>query len=304
MDILKSKDIGLISAFVDLLLSSACKVNASDIHIDPDSESVRIRFRILGELSLQKRIDISIKNELIGRIKILSRLRTDQQERGQDGRFEFIYQKEKVDIRVSIVPTFYGESSVLRILRPTQQRDMSFESLGFDQEQIKSVTEVLNLCKGIILISGPTGSGKTTTAYAFVRFLLESGKNIVTIEDPIEYVIAGVRQVQIQDKGFSFVEGLRSVLRQDPDVIVIGEIRDSETAELAFRAALTGHLVVATIHAGSVTSISDRLLDLGVSKNSLSLVSLSIGQHLATIKTPEHRRVAKYEILTSYAKKN
>lgn len=299
MDTIISKETGLISVFLDTVLKSACEALVSDIHIDTEEDVVLIKFRALGELRVFKKVNASATEEITGRIKVLSKLRTDIHDRGQDGRFTFYFGKEKTDIRVSVVPTFYGESVVLRILRPEIQQDINFNSLGFSQGQIPTIENKLTLCKGIILVSGATGSGKTTTIYSFINYLIKLRKNIITIEDPVEYVVKGVRQIQVHEKNFTFADGLRSVLRQDPEVIVVGEIRDPETAGLAFRAALTGHLVIASIHSNSVKDIPNRLLDLGVSRNLLSLITLSVGQGLVAQldKTGQvFKRIALYEL--------
>lgn len=293
-------DVGLMSMFMHTVFEAACNAGASDIHIDPHDEYVQIKFRVLGTLEIYEYVDKKLKDEIIGRIKVLSKIRTDIHDKAQDGRFTFTYRAEKVDMRVSIVPTFYGENAVIRLLRPRMKRDISFEGLGFSQIQQSILEDVLERNKGMILIAGVTGSGKTTTIYACVQVLLSQGKNVVTIEDPVEYVVPGVRQIQIQEKSFPFIEGLRAVLRQDPEVIVIGEIRDADTAQLAFRAALTGHLVIASIHADKAAGVVPRLLDLGVSKNALSLLQLVVGQELKTQSDEEGRvtsRKGHFELL-------
>ncbi len=282
------------------VFEAACNKGASDIHIDPQEDFVLIRFRILGTIETYECVDKKLKEEIIGRIKVLARIRTDIHDTAQDGRFTFIFRSEKVDMRVSIVPTFYGENAVIRLLRPRLQRDISFSSLGFSQVQHSIIEDVLERGKGMVLISGSTGSGKTTTIYSCVQYLKEQGKNIVTIEDPVEYVVPGVRQIQIQEKAFPFIEGLKAVLRQDPEVIVIGEIRDADTAQLAFRAALTGHLVIASIHADKAQGVIGRLMDLGVSKNVLPLLQLVIGQELR-VKIENQKVVARvgvFEVLS------
>lgn len=300
MEVLQNKDIGPVSVFLDTVIKLACEYSASDIHIDPEEDILYIKFRILGELKVHQKIQVAVSQEIVGRIKVLSKLRTDIHDRGQDGRFAFYFVKEKVDIRVSIVPTFYGESTVLRILRPEKQQNIDFKILGFQDKQISIIKNKLTLCKGIILVGGATGSGKTTTIYSFVKNLLLLKKNIITIEDPVEYVIKGVRQIQVHEKNFTFADGLKSILRQDPEVIVVGEIRDTETAELAFRAALTGHLVIATVHTNSAKDIPNRLIDLGVSRSLLPMITLSIGQHLISETDQSGRivgRVGVYELI-------
>jgi type IV pilus assembly protein PilB len=308
MNIKLAFDIGLVSTYFDSVLESACRMSASDVHIDPGEDSINIRFRVLGQLHLYARIDIQIKEELVGRIKILAHLRTDIHDRAQDGRFVYLYNAERVELRVSVVPTFYGENAVIRLLRPELRKDLSLASLGLDTSQVALLYKKLKVGRGMILVAGATGSGKTTTIYSCIQELLQFNKNIVTIEDPVEYVIQGVSQIQVQERSFSFTEGLRAVLRQDPEVIVIGEIRDSDTANLAFRAALTGHLVIASIHADQAQGVKDRLLDLGVSKNLLPLLTLIIGQELVSSTNEVGEvvcRVGKFTLITeSYESKN
>lgn len=292
--------VGLMSLYMQTVFEAACNKGASDIHIDPQEDFVLIRFRVLGTIETYECVDKKLKEEIVGRIKVLAKIRTDVHDTAQDGRFTFLFRTEKVDMRVSVVPTFYGENAVIRLLRPRLQRDISFPSLGFNQIQYSIIEDVLERGKGMVLVSGATGSGKTTTIYACVQYLKDQGKNIVTIEDPVEYVVPGVRQIQIQEKTFPFIEGLKAVLRQDPEVIVIGEIRDSDTAQLAFRAALTGHLVIASIHADKAKGVIGRLVDLGVSKNVLPLIQLIIGQELM-IKMYEGKvtsRIGVFDVLS------
>ncbi len=282
------------SGFVSLILSEALALNASDIHIDPRSDIGHMQLRINGFMKPQYELDRVLLLECISRIKILSKLRTDIHNKGQDGRFMHLSPLgEKIDIRVSIMPTFYGENAVLRILRPNKQRALKFADLGMDEAQISTLEKYAEAGQGVLLVAGATGSGKTTTVYAMARMLIASQRNLVTVEDPVEYVIEGARQIQVSENYFGFSEALRSVLRQDPDVIVVGEIRDAETAQLAFRAALTGHLVIATIHAEGAFGVRARLLDLGVSENLLSLLRLVIGQKLIPQKDEQMRVVAR-----------
>ena len=281
MDIVYRKDIVSITHFLDEVISKSIELHSSDVHIDPRSSYVDIHVRSLGSMYLLYRVDIELHEELLGRIKIVSKLRTDIHERGQDGRFIFTHNEEQIDIRVSILPTYFGENAVLRILRPENKKELHFESLGMSKEQGELISSALRLNQGIILIIGPTGSGKTTTIYSMVQSLRESKKNIITIEDPIEYIIPEVRQIQVSEQsGFSFSNALRSVVRQDPDVLVVGEMRDTETARLAFQASVTGHLVIASIHAEDCASIYARLVDLGVHEHSLGSIKLLISQRL------------------------
>ncbi len=299
MNTVERKDITSITHFLNEVILKSIEFNASDIHIDPRNSYVDIHMRVLGRMQLIYRIDIVLHEELIGRIKILSKLRTDVHERGQDGRFAFTFDIEHVDVRVSILPTFFGENAVLRILRPESKKELVFESLGMFKEQSELVLDSLNLNQGIILIIGPTGSGKTTTLYAMIQSLSKSMKNIITIEDPIEYIIPEVRQIQVSEHtGFSFSSALRSEVRQDPDVLVVGEMRDSETAKLAFQAAVTGHLVIASIHAEDTASIYSRLIDLGVHDHSLGAIKLLISQRLLVHKVQKQlQRIGVFEVV-------
>jgi len=284
-----------ISDYVDRCISNACTQNASDIHIDPKSDHVEIQFRINGKITKYGTYTKIHHEELVGRIKILARLRTDVHDRNQDGRMYFVHKaepnteesgkEERVDIRVSILPTFFGENVVMRVLRPEIQRHKRLEDLGLSNHQVSLVLESIHHEQGIIIIAGPTGSGKTTTIYTILSILSKRDKNIVTLEDPIEYVIPGIRQVQISEASdFGFGKALRALLRQDPDIIVIGEIRDGDTAQLAFQASLTGHLVICTIHAEDCAGVYARLSNLGVHKDMMHSLTLMISQRLIDIK--------------------
>lgn len=302
-----------IAIYIDELISSACEYGASDIHIDPKSTYTDVKFRILGKLSPYDQFDKSHHEEFVGRVKILSRLRTDIHDKNQDGRFYFDNKRdiddakiddtnerstyiERIDLRVSILPTFFGENIVIRVLRPELQRDKKLVDLGLTELQAELVKESIHREQGIIIIAGPTGSGKTTTIYTILSILAKKDKNIVTLEDPIEYVIPGIRQVQISEPAdFGFSKALRALLRQDPDIIIIGEIRDSDTANLAFQASLTGHLVITTIHADDCAGVYARLSNLGVSKDMMHSLSLMISQRL--IETPDKKRVGVFEVI-------
>lgn len=245
-------------------------------------------------------------DEFVGRIKILSKLRTDVHDKNQDGRFNFESRKERIDLRVSVLPTFFGENIVIRVLRPELQRDKKLIDLGLSEEQSSSVLNAVGRDQGIIIIAGPTGSGKTTTIYTMLSVLAKKDKNIVTLEDPIEYVIPGIRQVQISEAAdFGFGKALRAILRQDPDIIIIGEIRDSDTANLAFQASLTGHLVITTIHAEDCAGVYARLSNLGVSKDMMHSLVLMMSQRLVEIEirdpndpdARQKRRVGVFEVI-------
>jgi len=281
--VIERKEVSSVADFLDGLINQAAGMKASDIHIDPKNDRVDIRVRCLGSMELLCRLSKALHEELIGRIKILSRLRTDIHDRGQDGRLAFVLKRgnECMDIRVSILPTFFGENAVLRMLRPESQQKYDFASLGMFPSQANRVSRALESSQGMIIVAGPTGSGKTTTIYAMIEELASGSRNIITIEDPVEYVMQDVRQIQVSEQGgFGFAKALRSVVRQDPDVVVIGEMRDTETAGLAFQAAQTGHLVITSLHAEDSAGVHARLLDLGVSPRALHSLSLIISQRL------------------------
>lgn len=284
-DTQSESDIALISDFVHECISYACSIITSDIHIDPFLKHVEIKLRHAGKLEFYKKYKKKYHEEIIGRLKVLSKLRTDVHDRAQDGRFAFEYNSERVDIRISILPTFYGENAVLRILRPNLDKKLSFENLGLNESQISIIKNSISTDQGIIVIAGPTGSGKTTTIYTIISSLVSSGRNIITIEDPVEYIIPHVRQIQVSEASdFGFSKALRAILRQDPDIIVLGEIRDQETAKLAFQASLTGHLVITTIHARDSAGVYGRLSDLGVSKDMMHSLILMISQRIISHK--------------------
>ncbi len=250
--------------FLESLISEAENVGSSDIHIEIYGEKARVRFRIDGLLVERYELEKINYPALVNRIKIKANLDISEKRLPQDGRIEFKDYGHDFDIRISILPTLHGEKVVLRILsRNSTQIEIS--KLGLSETEQKSYLEGIKRPQGMLLISGPTGSGKTTTLYATLKLLNEERRNIVTIEHPIEYTLDGVNQVQLrEDIGLNFTAALKSFLRQDPDVIMLGEIRDGDTAEMAVRAALTGHLVLSTVHATSAWGIVSRLIDMGV----------------------------------------
>lgn len=246
------------------MITEAKGIDASDIHIEKYEETCRVRFRIDGKLIEKYEIPVSDYPSFINRIKIQSSLDIAEKRLPQDGRIFFNQNGIKIDIRVSILPTLYGEKAVLRLLG-SDATDIDLESLGFKQKEFAYYMDGVCQPNGIVLISGPTGSGKTTTLYGTLKVLNKTDTNISTIEDPIEYTLEGINQVQVQNNiGLTFAQALRSFLRQDPDVIMLGEIRDGETANMAIRAALTGHLVLSTIHTNSAWESIARLEDMGV----------------------------------------
>lgn len=263
------------------ILSEAREMNASDIHVEPYEFNSRVRYRIDGKLIERYEIPLPDYATFINRIKIQSSLDIGEKRLPQDGRLLFQNGEQKIDIRVSILPTLFGEKAVLRLLG-SDGASIDLKTLGFSRDELKLYTEGIQQPNGIVLISGPTGSGKTTTLYGTMKVLNDTDTNIMTIEDPVEYTLEGINQVQVQSGiGLGFAEALRSFLRQDPDVIMLGEIRDPETANMAIRAALTGHLVLSTIHTNSAWESISRLKDMGVPSYLIaSTLRLTVAQRL------------------------
>jgi len=270
-----------IVKLVNDIIVKAVRANASDIHFEPEKDHMRIRFRIDGVLSEYKRFSRKIHEAVVSRIKVMAELDVAETRRPQDGAIRVNVGPRTVDIRVSIVPSINGEKAVLRIL-DTSKELLSLNDIGLSEEEIKLFKNCLAAPNGIILVSGPTGSGKTTTLYAALKELATGEKNIITIEDPIEYKMDGITQVQVNPKiGLTFDSALKYFLRQDPDVILVGEIRDVETAKTAITASLTGHLVLSTIHTNNASTTLARLMDMGVEPFLLSSsILLVIGQRL------------------------
>ncbi len=253
-----------VTRIVATILRYAVDGRASDIHVEPVEEKVRVRFRVDGVLSTSIELPVKVHSAIVARVKILSSLRLDEKRKPQDGRFSAVIDGRKIDFRVSTLPTYYGEKVVMRILDP-ESTVRSLESIGIAKRHLPLIHEAIRQPYGIILISGPTGSGKSTTLYAMLSEVDRIGMNVISLEDPVEYKIDGVSQSQIRPEiGYTFASGLRTVLRQDPDVIMVGEIRDKETAQLAIQAALTGHLVLSTIHTNNAVGVVPRLIDMGV----------------------------------------
>jgi type IV pilus assembly protein PilB len=254
-----------IVKLVNSLVLEAYQQNASDIHIEPNESSTRIRFRIDGDLQHHNELSHDVHQLISTRIKIISGMNIAEKRVPQDGSFQFKNDFLNVDIRVSSLPTPFGEKLVLRLLGADRNIDYNLHSLGLSDQTIETIEKAVRLPHGIILVTGPTGSGKTTTLYSMLNRLKDPRRAIVTIEDPIEKKSDGITQVQVNARaGLSFASGLRSILRQDPDTIMVGEIRDGETAEIAIRAAITGHLVLSTLHTNDALSTVVRLVDMGV----------------------------------------
>ena len=273
--------IGKHDDFLMNLIQEAYRIECSDIHIEAFEERCRVRMRIDGKLIERFVIPKETYPSLINKIKIKANLDIAEKRLPQDGRIFYSDEWSNFDIRVSVLPALHGEKIVLRLLsRDTTQIDI--EKLGFTKDQLKTYNNSIAKPHGIILISGPTGSGKTTTLYATLKILNKEESNVLTIEDPIEYTLEGINQVQLKEEiGLTFASALRTFLRQDPDIIMLGEIRDAETAQMAIRAALTGHLVLSTIHTNSAIGTISRLQDMGIPVYLLaSTLNLSVAQRL------------------------
>lgn len=237
---------------------------ASDIHFEPNSKNVKVRFRIDGHLHDVDGITIGSYQQLISRVKVIGKMNVSERRLPQDGRVRLRIGAKEIDLRISTIPTVFGERLVLRILDKSN-RLVNLEELGLIEDDYKLIEKLIKKPHGLILVTGPTGAGKSTTLYSIVQKIKSPEKNIITIEDPVEYQIDGISQIQVKPKiDLTFANGLRSILRQDPDVIMIGEIRDLETAEIAIHASMTGHLVLSTLHTNDAPSSVIRLIDLGV----------------------------------------
>jgi len=291
-DLLESNDDAPIIRLINALLADAVKVNASDIHIEPGEHQLSIRYRVDGELQEVLTPDRSLAGLIASRIKIMSKLDIAEKRLPQDGRISLRIAAHPVDVRVSTIPGAFGERIVMRLL-DKQAGQLSLQQLGMSAAHLSMMQELVQLPHGIILVTGPTGSGKTTSLYAAIEAINERSRNIMTIEDPIEYHLDGISQTQVNSKvDMSFARGLRAILRQDPDVIMIGEIRDLETAEIAIQASLTGHLVFSTLHTNTAVGAITRLIDMGVPAFLLaSSVKAVIAQRLVKKLNPETRVV-------------
>jgi len=289
---------------VDTLLRHAVFQRVSDIHIEPADKELIIRYRIDGILHDAMKLPKTAGPAIVSRIKILSNLRLDEKRLPQDGRFKADFDGEKISFRISILPVYFGEKVVMRIL-PEGGGGFTLESLGFHGDSMEKVHNALKQKTGLILTTGPTGSGKTTTLYTLIDLLNEPEINISTIEDPIEYQMKRVNQTQVNNEiGFTFSRGLRSLVRQDPDVIMVGEIRDNETTSLAINAALTGHLVLSTLHTNSASGTISRLMDMGAQSFLLvSTLKVIIGQRLVRKLKNKEKYFLKKTALKELAKK-
>ncbi len=277
-----------ISKALSTILEFAAKHNASDVHIEPLQDALKIRCRIDGVLREIMKLPKSTEPALVSRIKILSNLKIDEHRVPQDGEFSINVAGKDIDLRIAISPVVWGEQVVIRLLDKSGT-SLRLEEMGYKGRNLRTIREGLKQTNGMILTSGPTGSGKSTSLYALLSEIKDDSVNIVTLEDPVEYKMPGVNQIQVNaDVGLTFASGLRSILRQDPDIVMVGEIRDRETAELAVQAALTGHLVFSTLHTNSAAGILPRLLDMGIEPFLIaSTVHTVIGQRLVRRNTPE-----------------
>lgn len=283
---------------LEIVLAGALGNRVSDIHLEPDENNVRIRYRIDGDLrDVMTDLDKKIYHYLVSRIKLLANLKINVGDRAQDGRITMGMGDKDIELRVAIAPSEFGEVIVMRVLDPAAI-SLSLPQLGFREDDLEIVKVELKRPNGMILNTGPTGSGKTTTLYAFLKYINSSDTKIITIEDPIEYHLEGIEQTQVDpDADYTFVNGLRSMMRQDPDIILIGEIRDRETSEIAIQASLTGHLVFSTVHANRASGAIPRLEDLGVKTTSIGpAMNLIIAQRLIKKLCPECKQKAVVDV--------
>jgi general secretion pathway protein E len=287
-DLLDDTSDAPVIRLVNHIISRSVKANASDIHIEPFQESLKVRYRIDGILYEMLTPPKWIQSALISRIKVMAKMNIAEKRAPQDGRLEVRIGDQKIDIRVSTVPTAFGERLVMRLLNKSGSL-LKLMEFGFSEKDLTLIKELICLNNGIVLVTGPTGSGKTTTLYAALSAINSPDKNIITIEDPVEYNLMGIGQIQVNRKtGVTFAAGLRSVVRQDPDVILVGEIRDLETAEIAIQSALTGHLVFSTLHTNDAAGAVTRLTDLGVEPYLItSSVKAVIAQRLVRVLCEE-----------------
>ena len=275
-DLLSSEDSAPIIKLVNSLFFQALQKGASDIHIESGERKGEVRLRMDGALKKHLDLDKSIVTLVINRIKVISNLDISEKRVPQDGRTQLSISGKSIDVRVSILPTYHGERVVMRILSQSEHIP-TLESLGFTEDITIDLYKLLNHAHGMILVTGPTGSGKSTTLHACMQHIATPDKNIITVEDPVEYNADNISQIQVNTKvGLTFAAGLRSILRQDPDIIMVGEIRDSETADIALRSALTGHLLLSTLHTNDATSSLSRLMDMGIENFLISSTLLGV----------------------------
>ena len=285
-----------ITDLLALIIAAAIKARASDIHIEAEEKEIKVRFRIDGILQDAASLEARIWPQVISRIKLVAKLKINVEDRPQDGRFTIFLTDDKIDVRVSSLPTAYGESVVMRLLM-AQTAGLVFEDLGLRGKAFEALKIEISKPNGMVIPTGPTGSGKTTTLYAILNKLNDPGTKIITIEDPIEYKLGGINQSQVDyGKNYTFANGLRSILRQDPDIVMVGEIRDLDTAEIAINAALTGHLVVSTLHTNDAAGSIPRLLSMQVKPFLLApAINAMIGQRLVRRICPNCKKEAELD---------
>lgn len=272
---------GSVTALFETLIAGALATRASDIHFEPEQDCMRLRYRLDGLLHEVSTLDLARYQRILNRVKVLAKMKLNITKAPQDGRFTIRQSDIDIEVRVSILPSEYGESIVMRLLDPRGIR-ARLEDLGMRTDVLEKVKELLARPQGTLMTTGPTGSGKTTTLYAFLNHLNTPDMKIITVEDPIEYHIKGINQTQVDpSKGYTFAGGLRAIVRQDPDIILIGEIRDTETASIALEAALTGHMVLSTIHTNDAAGTIPRLVDIGVKPDTIApALTMAMGQRL------------------------
>ncbi|PIR70041.1 MAG: hypothetical protein COU46_03545 [Candidatus Niyogibacteria bacterium CG10_big_fil_rev_8_21_14_0_10_42_19] len=279
-----------VTRMVAVILRHATEGRASDIHIEPSRNKLRVRFRVDGVLYTSLLLPITVHDAIVSRVKILTNLQLDEKRKPQDGRFSASISGRIIDFRVSTFPTSFGEKVAIRIL-DSEKGVKSFVDLGLSGRNLEVVEREIKRPYGLILVTGPTGSGKSTTLYAMMQILNQEASNVISLEDPIEYNIEGINQSQVRPEiGYDFASGLRSILRQDPDIMMVGEIRDKETAQLAIHAALTGHLVLSTLHTNNAIGVIPRLIDMGVDPFLIApTLVLAIGQRLVRTLCPDSK---------------
>jgi type IV pilus assembly protein PilB len=284
-----------VSRILETIVAGALSIDASDIHLEPEEKYIRLRYRLDGVLQEVITFDADTYNLLLSRIKLISGLKLNKKGDSQDGRFSIKLPIGEIEVRVSVIPGAYNESIVMRLLNP-KSIDVPLESLGIHPKLLEHLVKEMTRPDGMILTTGPTGSGKTTTLYAFLKKVHTPEVKIITIEDPIEYHLEGIVQTQVNEKGYNFLEGLRAAVRQDPDIIMVGEIRDNETADIAINSALTGHLVFSTLHTNDAAGTFPRLIDLGVnSKVITSALRVAMAQRLVRRLCDNCKKEIAYE---------
>lgn len=283
-----------VTKLLEILVAGALKTKASDIHFEPEQQDTRLRYRLDGILHDITNLDVEYYDKILNRVKVLSKMKLNIHDSPQDGRFTIKQKTVDIEVRVSIIPSEFGETIVMRLLDPRVIK-VKLEELGFRKDLLEILNHELSKKSGAIMASGPTGAGKTTSLYAFVHYLNEPGTKIITIEDPIEYHVKNISQTQVNlKKGYTFANGLRSIVRQDPDIILVGEIRDAETAEIALHASLTGHLVLSTIHTNNAAGVVPRLIDLGIRPQIIApAINVTLAQRLVRKLCPECKKEVK-----------